>query len=289
MTSPEDELPASAKDRSLPWWMIALLAVVHGAGAVLVMFVLPGPDDVPQGIVFLAIAFGLLYAQVSLLAVWTVFGPWRLALRITSTLFAVVILSAILTFYVVRSGGNVGIGIAGGVLMFVQCLLIQVPLFLARTLSGWRIGLNRAGHHEGARHAQFGIGHILLWTAGIAALLGVGRFLFSGVSTSGFVDPHVGEWAMFFAFFTLFNICLAIPTIWVCVGHRLHLLFIPLLIYVPLLTAAQWLTFQSLPNGDRISEIQLFVILNLVHTVALGGTLLLLRARGLRWYAASDS
>jgi len=163
---------------------LALTVLAGPALRVLTDLLYPFPtffDALPSFVY--AFVGGAAVGQVALLATWAALGPGRLMQRVP-----VVSMLTVLFWYAVLLSGMLGVAtfsadesIALGLVVFGGFVLFQSPLWLVRRSFRWRIEPDEAGPHpDGFKETQFGLRHMLFWTAGIAVLLGLGRLILSG-------------------------------------------------------------------------------------------------------------
>jgi hypothetical protein len=164
----------SSKQRVFLWMGVAI------ALNWLLIVALPPPSAssrMPEGLA-IATVLGSLFGNTTVAAAWSAFGPGRLIWRVPLSLFWVALLA---------SGFGVNVGIHGGpnnsafvfgALLSIQWGLLQIPL--------WGLVISQGMH---LRHAeasnqgidpcerQFGLRQLIIITAVIGVLLGIGRIV----------------------------------------------------------------------------------------------------------------
>ena len=143
---------------------------------------------------------GTVFAQTAIAATWAAFGPgpfmWRLPLSLT---WLALLTVAIGISGVLHEGSSEDFVIVG-MLLLSQWLLLQFPLWAAAI--GFGIQLRHADEIESesaASQTQFGIRQLMLVTAIVAVLLGIGRIAIPPVvEQEGFIQ-QVGPILVFLA------------------------------------------------------------------------------------------
>jgi len=133
-------------------------------------------EDVgPHGWPLVALWIGAVLGQIGFLAIWAALGPFRLGTRWLLVLATAFVLYFAFCFGVVtaeeflRIRNLLEMG-TGSLLIPLLFLVVQIPLWIRRAISGWRIvPADEAASHSAAEARQFGLAHIL----GLMALLAV--------------------------------------------------------------------------------------------------------------------
>lgn len=165
------------------------------------MFGIHGPETWLR-ILISAILLSIPFSQVSLLSLWSALGPGRAIWRLAASLTAGVVIW-LLDFglaFLAESGAPTRV--APAVAMFLQWIVIQIPLWGVRIFAGWQI--DREGRWDGARAAlgvQFGIKHLLGWMTFVAATLAIGRII---VANQALREQDMVGFGIFLAFNSLF-------------------------------------------------------------------------------------
>jgi hypothetical protein len=206
---------------------------------VLVAAVLPSPDNV---LAAFGIGLGIVFGQVSLLAMVMALSDIRLPIRLALTIAGLLAMGIVMGSYVARHNGPAEFSIVMGLAICVQFLWLQIPLITMRVAGGWRI---RHPFDESAATSalQFGIRQILVWTAVVAVLTAMGRQAF----LLGFFGNPFGTWVNFLGPIVLFNGLVMLAPMWAillpnCSRHWR----IGVLVYVVGLTAVEIYLVDSL-------------------------------------------
>jgi hypothetical protein len=122
--------------------------------------------------------FGSLFGQATLAAAWSAWGPGRVVWRIPLSLIWVVSLAVAIGINVELNGGPNEAPIVLGGCLLGQWLLLQIPFWGLAV----GVGLQLIDADEGAetfdpRHWQFGIRELIIITALVSVVLGVGRLV----------------------------------------------------------------------------------------------------------------
>jgi hypothetical protein len=163
------------------WLILGLLIALHTR---LNVTLCPFGQAVYGGATLYAVYYawmGVYMSQPTLLAVWAVLGHQRLALRLPWSLLlvALVVYSSVLGA-ISNSGRVATVDMVGTTAfgIFLLYLLLQAPLWLARSVFRWRVEPTCSGR-QGPRlnETQFGITDLLAWTGGLAGVLAVGHYV----------------------------------------------------------------------------------------------------------------
>lgn len=263
--------------RAKPELAIAILLTVHLAMAAAVALLVPGPSQV--NLIFPAVAFGSVFSQMSLLAVYVALGPTRLAVRIPAVGFLAVTSCMAFACYVVRTDGPVSIGLLTGSAMLMQWLAIQTPLWVVRLKRGWRLSTADRTTTESIRaETQFTIAQLLVWTTCVAALLGIGKYAFGGQS----LGQDNKNWYVICGLLLVFNVLLALPTIRAAFAptHVMRWLAVSICL-AAVVSLVESLAFHF-AAGDFDVSATFYWMMNAVHYASLLGSLLVARLLGFR-------
>ena len=179
-------LPAA---RPNPRWRAALcVGPVVALAHLFIATIRSEPQAKPLEYVTIGLVFGTFFGQVTLAAAFTALGPfpliWRLPLSLAWLAASVVVLT--INFWISGPRGDFAIVVVFGCVAFGQWLLAQAPLWGLAVGYGLRVrhtsetssGLDR-------KDRQFGIRELLIVTAVVAVVLGIGRAL------AILIAPHV--------------------------------------------------------------------------------------------------
>jgi hypothetical protein len=176
-----------------------------------------------------------------------------------------------------------------------QFAAMQGPLWFARGKFGLRLGrANEISAAEDRPH-QFGIRQLLLWTAGVACVFGIGKWVLPENVTARFQrTPDVWQLVIVFVLLLVFHLLLPLPIIWGAFAHyrrgglMLAARIGAALLLVGMVTLAEpWAFELLLPHGA--GEHEIFYWLNAAHALWLLGVLLIARLAGYRLARNSPS
>jgi hypothetical protein len=128
--------------------------------------------------VFFGFLLGALLGQTTLAAAWSALGPGPLLVRFALSLVWVAVLVIVVAFNIGLHGGPSEVPFILGVCLFGQWLLVQLLLWPLVVFYGLR--LRPQEEFSGApdrRDLQFGIRQLMIITAIVAVVLGVGRMV----------------------------------------------------------------------------------------------------------------
>lgn len=214
------------------------------------------------------------FSQVTLLAAWNALGDSRQAVR--------PIVSFVLVFMVWLIGFALPMGFGAtpmnpfipGVAMFVQWVVVQVPLWIVRLTFRWQMGpICDDADQAKLRIVQFGIRHLIIWTTLVAIVLGVSRWMV------GFLGPEKRDQTGF-ALFLACNSMFAWPTLLSALVHRwMPTAIVAALVFTIIVTWSEPFIFNALIGGSREG---IFNWLNAIQFGWILGSMLILRAMGYR-------
>jgi hypothetical protein len=131
-----------------------------------------------------AILFGSLFGQTTCASIWSSLGTGQHWVRLTLTLGWFLILVAGMAVLAARMNGpGDEIVIIWAGTMLVQSLIIQVPLWIVRTVTGLRLAVHNELVGDGSERVQFRIMHMMFFTAFIAIVIGIGQGLIRLIGT----------------------------------------------------------------------------------------------------------
>ncbi|NLE36708.1 MAG: hypothetical protein GX621_01640 [Pirellulaceae bacterium] len=143
--------------------------------------------------VLISLAVGVVFAQVGLLTIWVVLGPfgpwarWTAALATSVVLCFSFYLGALIAFPYSRADQAFEV-IALAMLVPLLLLVVQIPLWIRRSISGWRIVPAGAAAARGAIGSrQFGVIHVLLLTTLVSVALSLAK------TAMPFLEPPVSR------------------------------------------------------------------------------------------------
>ncbi|HVW36355.1 MAG TPA: hypothetical protein VHB99_03585, partial [Pirellulales bacterium] len=174
-------VPAQSSARLRNAFLFGLLFAVQFGAAILTPLGADESEDYWEYLILAAVGFSV--AWPPLLAVWTVFGPQRGAIRLPLTLWLAAAISLTALYGFSRSVGE-----DSPQLMIINAawlaafFVLQAPLWAIRAVRRWR--LERAedlaalpGRAASKTSSQFTLRALLGWTLAVASLLAVFRWL----------------------------------------------------------------------------------------------------------------
>lgn len=259
----------------LPAFFAVLSAqFITGLLLVIMLLVLYPWQDARRTDYLLNVILAISFSQVILLAIWNALGEGKLVIRPIGSFICVIAVLGMTygAIYLIHRSYIIGSTIA--LAMFVQWVMCQAPLWIARLSFGWRIGVidhqNLAG---GPWDVQFGIKHLIAWMTFVAVVLAIGKGLLR-------IESLRSRDAVGFGVFLVFNCLFTWPTVlgslaerWTRVAMSVSFL---LMIGV---TMAEPFVFQKLAGGSREN---VFWWLNGTEFVWIAGSMLIIRWFGFR-------
>jgi hypothetical protein len=274
---------------SVPWsknGALVVIAIFVALGWVLIAAV--GPDRGGPSLsanLVIGLVLGTIFGQVSLAAAWCALGPFALIRRLP---LAFAWLAAIVVAFGVNISGTTPIPslilllvYAGA--MLIQWLLVQAPLWLLVGRYGMHV------HHRNDHclvrspgDQQFGIRQVMILTALVATVLGVGRLALGGLKQ----DEPLNDWrgVLLFAFLVVTNAIISIPLIVaVLLPRRAPIAVCGAITAGTLVTAIeQTLLPFVFPSPRGTDDFWVFVVINLFQFAWILAVLFVLRAGGYR-------
>jgi hypothetical protein len=169
-------------------------------------------------------------------------------------------------------------------LVLVGWFLLQPPLWMIS--ASWKLSLRlpESSQDKRSQQMQFTLAHMLLWTLGVALLLGIGRMALRDAQFS----PSRGwgrEDVMFFLIFLVVNFLVAIPVTMFMLTLKQHSHRVLAAISWSLVLGVLECVCLVAIGGPVIepSSLAMVILLNLIHGAVLAGSLFVLTAVGYRW------
>lgn len=164
----------SSKQRVFLWMGVAI------ALNWLLIVALPSPNSsngLPEGIA-IAIMLGSLFGHTTVAAAWAAFGPGQLLWRVPLSLLWVVLMAVGIGVNTRIRGGPNNSAFMFGTLLSIQWALLQLPLWGLVISQGMHLRHAEATN-EGMdlRERQFGLRQLIIITAVIGVLFGIGRIV----------------------------------------------------------------------------------------------------------------
>ncbi len=240
----------------------------------------------PDTEIFGGIFLGTVFAHGSLLAVWIALGRGAFTRRCFLVFLLLATSGTLLVLPIACDApSDRSFALVFGGILIGQWLAVQTPLWLIRLAFGWRLGtLNSVTDDSGREELQFGIKQLLGWTAAIAVLLGIGRWLIGDElhdSDADTVWETVWEIAGFALVLACSNVLVAWPMIWAMLVRRWVLAWT-----VVALVIAVAVTFEEPDLFSRVTrgaaDAGVFWWINGVHVAWICCSLVVMRLCGYR-------
>jgi hypothetical protein len=157
-----------------------------------------GPPSWPNSIA-VGLMVGTLFGHVSLSATWCALGPLSLVNRLPMAFAWLAIMVILWGFKLALGPSSQSLSdlIELGLAMLTQWLLIQAPMWLLVWL--YRVRIDHSDRDEATSRSddmQFGIRQLLILTALVAVVLGVGRLALGGLQSELSGDSSIGMIAL---------------------------------------------------------------------------------------------
>jgi len=188
--------------RNLLWLAVPLIAVGF------LLIVVLNPDNGEHVIVGYLI--GTVFGHATLASAWTAFGPLPLILRLPLALLwlAVSVACLALNVWVHRGPGEIPVILGGCVLC--QYAALQVPFWAIALGTGMRLRYRETGSSSSdPREFQFGIRQLMIFTAIVAVIFGMGRLVVTGLGPQ--LEPGAGTVLPTFLFLVVASIVMTLP------------------------------------------------------------------------------
>ena len=210
----------------------------------------------PRGTLFLGYFIGSLSANTTLASAWAALGPgrlvWRLPLSIGWVFMQLICVAINLSL---NRGPSNGVFVIG-VLLGVQWLILQAPLWAMNLGAGLQLKYRQESYGEaGASQTRFGIRDLFILMGIVAVFLGIGRVAIPYVHMSGGNEVYI------FVFLGVAGVILTLP---ILVATLLQRMVVPgvaaALVFVVLGTVVELPVFQQL--GGPGPDIEDFIAIN---------------------------
>ncbi len=223
-----------------------------------------------------AFVAGAAAAQVGLLAIWAVLGPQPLLVRWSASLAVGVLLWCVWLMGVDFVESLDSAEIAGGALVLPLILLaVQVPLWILKAATGWRIVLTGTKIPTSpAEVRQFGLQHILGATTVMAVALGLASLALPGGGAASL--PDISQWLELMLACLMVCVVSAlstIPCLWAAfVARNKAGGAVVIGVYVLLVSVLALIVLSAWGPGPAVEGLRLFLpFLGGVAAVLLGG------------------
>ncbi len=188
-----------------------IVACVYVIGSAVLIAVLPSNPDraYVSKYLLVAILFGSLFGQTTSASIWATLGTGYHWVRLILALGWFFLLLFGTTLLMARMNGPDGtmlIVVAGT--MLLQSFLIQVPLWCWRSIAGLRLVSRQEPAAGEAERVQFGIAHMMFFTAIVALILGMAQAMIRWLGADA---THVGDGLPVFLYLGASAILVSLP------------------------------------------------------------------------------
>jgi hypothetical protein len=164
--------------------------------------------------------FGTMFSHATLASAWTAFGPGPLVWRLPLSLAWVLSMPVAIGINVGLNGGPDEAAVVVGGCLLGQWFLVQLPLWGLAMGYGLRLRhWSDVSTVTDARERQFGIRQLMIITAIVGVIFGIGRILVVNLGHRLNVDGEVA----FFAFLAIAAIVITLPVLLASLLPRLAL------------------------------------------------------------------
>jgi hypothetical protein len=224
---------------------------------------------------------GVLFGQVTLLAVWTAWAPATFFLRLAGGMMLIGAVAVALAGLILRGGAGHIQAIVFGAILYAQWIASQMPLWMARVFFKQRIvSPTEPAPRAPYREHQFGVGQLLILTACVAAMFGLARWFLTPQLIEEFRGGLMGpSLAWVFVLFAGFNTLAPLPAIWAALSRRWAIWLVLAAVYMAGVAFAEARSFEAVLGPGPVG---LFAWLSVSMFITVAGTLLAVRARGYR-------
>jgi hypothetical protein len=261
--SPNHELAVKMiHPRNYAFFGVAALIVV---GWLLLAVLDPDPRSKLGEYLGLGYLFGTMFGHTALAGTWLAFGPLPLFIRLPGSVACVAALLCALAINLALHGGP------GGVFVTMLCCLLGQWCLVLPPLWGLVYGYGlRLQHHSqasrpaGPRDRQFGIRQVMILTAIVGVVLGIGRIAVPHLAES----LSLGGEAPIFIFLAVAGIVMTIPLLLAALLPRMAMAaVIAVLLFMGLATAFELpllKTVQATTGGPDVGH---FIGINVVTAI----------------------
>ena len=282
--------PAARYDSRWPtaprWWAALRVGLLIGMGPLLMVAVRSEPQPKPLEYLTVGLVFGTFFGHALLASAWTALGPlplvWRLPLSLGWLVALVAALFINISIYGPRTNWEIIVVFAGAV--FGQWVIAQIPIWGLAVGYGLRIRhLSEIGPDLDRKERQFGIRELLIMTAIVAAVLGIGRAVVLRLVSRGDISDFSTEPVLIISFLVIAGTVMTLPLMLAALLPR-HAVPASLLVLllIALGTAAELPLLAALggpgPGGGPhvghfygIHGVQCFWVLAVIGGLRLGG------------------
>ena len=233
---------------------------------------------------------GLCVGQITLIGVWAAMAPGRVMLRLPWSL-----LLATLMWYALVLGNRMHGAFSEydfltfhaedalllGLVLLAGVSFVQIPLWIASRLLGWRLMSPRSSDDAAVDERQFNIKHLIVGMFLVSIALGLGRIVMPAGDWK--LSGLEYEFMIILPTIGVVNLIVAVPCIWGAFAH--WKLLIPLAfgwvlyaLIVSIVEVGVLIAFLGSPGDDSIWLI--FTLFNVAQCLSVFGTLAALRLIG---------
>jgi len=236
------------------------------------------------GYVTIGFFFGTFFGYTTLAAAWAALGPGPLMCRVPLSLVWVALLPVAIAINVAINGGPQRAAFVIGGCLFGQWLIVQLSLWSLAIGYGLRLRHEDDWEEtQNRRERQFSIRHLMVITAIVGVILGVGRILVSWLGESFWLDHE----APIFIFLAVAAIALTLPLLLAgLLPRRAVPAVLMVLTLIGFATACELTLWHVIPGGPQGGpEIGHFAGINAFTAATILAGVALLRLNG---YGAND-
>jgi hypothetical protein len=268
---------------------LAMVGTIVVAGWLLIAL---ARDSVPSNSIesqlLAGLILGSMFGQVSLSAAWCALGPFPLIRRLPLSflwLAAIVVSFGCNIAQQANSQGFQILVVYGGS-MLLQWLLVQFPIWIVVARYGLRVGLPDEADRVSDSHGnQFGIREIMVLTALVAVVLGMGRLMLGGLQG----EDDFSKWRdiLIFVFLAAANAVISLPLLGsVLLPRRAIAATCGALVFAAFATALEMSLIQVLSSGKGSpDELVIFAAINIFQAIWVLTVLSTLRIGGFNLWA----
>jgi len=207
----------------------------------------------------LAVLFGLLLGQISLVAAYLAWGTDHWVARWAKSCLLALLAWYVITVGAVSTGDSFEVSSIERLLAIVVAtlsLFMSIPYWAIRALCRSRFEVLPDDQlSAGLSKPQFRVRDLLSWTAAAAVVFGIlcsriGRETW--VSKWSISSGDLAGISMWMSAFAVLCVLVAIPTAWACLGkHKLRLRPVGVGIYAAIVVASEWAVLYGVAGDER--------------------------------------
>jgi len=241
------------------WFVVVFIAL-----GLFVGLLLPGPGTGgAAGAISIGFAFGFLFASVSLVSIWSALESF--ASRTVAGIVCNIGILFAFSGFVLRTGGPWEVVFAGLVAIVVLNLVVQFPLWVLRSQSGYRL-VDKQQELD-SRKPQFSIGNMMALTTLFAIFFAAAKLLPDSSQSDLTPGSRAFEWLMLFGVFGLAAAANTLGALWVWSTKSLPVLAATVVIWMGL-TAVAYIQIRNFaPNFWESSTFAITTTLTVAASV----------------------